>query len=319
MMEPSPSPPIRIGISSCLTGEKVRFDAGHKQDAYILGTLAHWFELVPVCPEVGIGMGVPRKPIRLVGDPDAPRAIGTSDPGVDVTEALRDFGRGVARRLPDLSGYIFKSRSPSCGMERVKVYRAGQPAKAGTGIYARALMDALPLLPVEEEGRLGDPVLRENFIERVFAYRRWQDLERLGITPARLVAFHTAHKLILMAHGTVHYHELGALVARAGALPRRELAERYVRGFMEALRHRATRKRHSNVLMHLMGYLKRRLDAADKAEMGQLIEDYRLGRVPLVVPITLLKHHFRRHPDAYVGQQLYLEPHPPELMLRNLV
>jgi len=311
---------IRIGISSCLLGEEVRFDKGHKRDGFITGTLTRYFEFVPVCPEVAIGMGVPREPIRLVGEPESPRAVGVRSESLDVTEALAEYGRRMAGELDPLSGYVFKSGSPSCGMERVKIYAGKGPAsKNGVGLYAREIMRAQPLLPVEEEGRLNDPVLRENFIERVFAYRRWQKVVEAGLTPAGLVAFHTAHKLSLMAHGAEPLRRLGRLVADAGRRSIGELSEEYIRGFMEAMKRRATRKRHANVLMHLMGYLKGRLESEDKAELRELIDAYRLGYVPLVVPITLLNHHFRRHPDPYVAGQVYLEPHPKELMLRNHV
>lgn len=314
----APTTPIRIGISACLLGEAVRFDGNHKLDAYIVGTLGQYFQFVPICPEVGIGLGVPRPPIRLVGDPQRPRAVGVKDPTVDVTAALEAFGRAKAAELGAVSGYILKARSPSCGMERVKVYRAdGGLPQSGAGLFARELMAELPLLPVEEEGRLGDPVLRENFIQRVFAYRRWQELAARGLTPAALVEFHTAHKLVVMAHGTEHYRRLGRLVAAAGTRASAELAGEYITGFMAALRHRATRKRHTNVLHHLMGYLKNTLERDDKAELLECIEHYRLGELPLVVPLTLLRHHFRRHPHPYVEKQVYLHPHPPELMLLN--
>lgn len=311
---------IRIGISSCLLGQEVRFDKGHKRDGFITGTLSEYFEFVPLCPEVAIGLGVPREPIRLVGGAESPRAVGVRTESLDVTDALVDYGRRMARELGDVSGYIFKSKSPSCGMERVKIYTSKGPAsKNGIGLYAREIMRGRPLLPVEEEGRLNDPVLRENFIERVFAYRRWQDATASRLTPAKIVAFHTAHKLSLMAHSPEQYRSLGRLVADAGKRPLAELAEAYITGFMEAMKRRATRKRHANVLMHLMGYLKRKLDSEDKAELREVIDAYRLGYVPLVVPITLLNHHFRRHPDPYVARQIYLNPHPKELMLRNHV
>lgn len=318
-----PSPTIRIGISSCLLGQRVRFDGNHKHDNYITGTLGKFFEFVPVCPELAIGLGVPREPIRLTGDPAAPRAVGVRNPSMDVTDKLAAYGRRQARELggrTGISGYILKSRSPSCGMERVKVYsRSGAAPKSGSGSYARALMDAEPLLPVEEEGRLGDPTLRENFIERVFAYRRWQELSSAGLSAAGLIDFHTAHKLAIMAHGTEHYRALGRLVADLRRQNLRERAEQYIVGFMAALRTRATCKRHANVLMHLLGYLKRDLDRADKTEILELIDAYRLGRLPLVVPVTLLKHHFRRHPNVYIERQVYLSPHPEELMLRNSI
>ncbi len=309
--------PLVLGVSACLLGEKVRFDGNHKLDAYIRDTLGACFQFVPVCPEVAIGLGVPRPAIRLQGDPLQPRAVGVSNPDLEVTAALEQYGRSMGRELPQLSGFLFKSKSPSCGMARVKVHQEKGPPRSGSGIFARNVMDARPLLPVEEEGRLGDPQLRENFLERVFAYHRWQQLEASGITPARLVDFHSRHKLVLMSHGAEYYRRLGQLAAEAGSRPTGELAQVYGREFMAALRHPATRKRHANVLQHLMGYLKRVLDSGDKQELVELIDAYRLGELPLIVPITLLRHHFRRHPHDYVAKQLYLAPDPRELMLRN--
>ncbi len=317
--------PIFVGVSSCLLGESVRYDGGHKHNSYVTQTLGRFFTFQPVCPEVAIGLGTPRPPIRLVrAEPgNAPvRAVGIKDPALDVTEALEAFGERMARELGHLSGYIFKRASPSCGMERVKVYRAGRdvpPDNDGQGIYARELMQALPLLPTEEEGRLSDPVLRENFIERVFIYHRWQQLVRDGLTPAALVGFHTEHKYIIMSRGDDGYRTLGRLVATAGKADLTTLATDYSTRLMTLLRRPATRKRHSNVLMHLMGYLKKHLEAADKAELLELIDAYRHGRLPLIVPLTLLKHHLRRHPNAYLLRQHYFSPHPEELMLRNTI
>jgi uncharacterized protein YbgA (DUF1722 family)/uncharacterized protein YbbK (DUF523 family) len=311
-------PRIRIGISSCLLGNKVRYDGNHKLDTYITRTLGRYFEFIPVCPEMAIGLGVPRPPIRLAGNSKAPRAVGVKDPTLDVTGELAAYGTRMARELIDISGYILKSRSPSCGMERVKLYNPGRPAaKRGRGIYTAAFMSVQPLLPMEEEGRLSDPRLRENFIERVFAYHRWRELLQSGLTPAKLVAFHTNHKLAVMARGGEHYRALGRLVARAGRGQLQKTAQSYIEGFMTALGQSATPRRHANVLMHLMGYLKKRLSHADKQELLGLIEDYRLGRLPLIVPIMLLKHYFRLYPDDYVERQTYLNPHPQELMLRN--
>ena len=311
-------PQIRIGISSCLLGERVRFDGNHKRDSYIVGTLGDFFNFVPICPEVAIGLGTPREPIRLVGDPQRPQVVGVRTPTLEVTAPLERYGRETATRLDEISGYILKSKSPSCGMERVKVYQAGgMPSRQGSGVFARELMAARPYLPVEEEGRLGDPVLRENFLQRVFALHRWQQLAARPITPRRLVDFHTDHKLLVMAHGAEYYRALGRLVADAGSTPIGPLAERYRDAFMAALRHRATRKRHTNVLHHLMGYLKRTLEPEDKEELLSLIDAYRVGEVPLIVPLTLLRHHFRRHPHPYVARQIYMHPHPQELMLLN--
>jgi len=302
---------IRLGISSCLLGEKVRYDGNDRRDGYITGTLARFFEFVPVCPEVGIGLGVPRPPIRLVGLSAAPHAAGIANPDLDVTDKLAAYGRRTAHRLDDISGYILKSKSPSCGMERVKVYsRRGGLTGSGRGIYAAALMAASPLLPVEEEGRLGDPDLRENFFERVFAYRRWQETAASSVTAVRLIEFHTSHKLTLMAHNTDAYRRLGRLVSGAGRRDVKDISARYIRDFMKVLAQPATPKRHANVLMHVMGYLKKQLDADDKAELLELIDAYRRGQVPRIVPFTLLKHHFRRFPNAYIAHQAYLHPYP---------
>ncbi len=309
-------PRLRLGISSCLLGQRVRYDGNHKLDSFIAGTLGKYFEFVPVCPEVAIGLGVPRPPIRLVGDPAAPRAVGVDDPAFDATTKLAAYGRQQARALDDVSGYILKSRSPSCGMERVQVYGAGGHARRGRGVYAAALMERQPLLPVEEEGRLGDPALRDNFLERVFAYRRWQALVEAGLTASRLAEFHSAHQLALRAHGGQEYRELGRLIARAARRDARRVGADYVRLFMTTLKRRATRTRHAQVLQHALGRLKKQLDIADKAELSGLIDTYRRGALPLAVPVTLLRHHVRRHPDPWIATQTYLYPDPREFMLR---
>lgn len=313
-------PRIRVGISSCLLGEEVRYDAGHKHNGYITRILGRCFEYVPACPEVAIGLGVPRAPIRLAGDPRAPRAIGVNDPTLDVTEKLDQYARSMVEPSRTLSGYIFKRGSPSCGMERVQVFgEKGMPSSNGAGIFARRLTRELPLMPAEEEGRLNDPALRENFVTRVYVFHHWQRLLDEGITPARLVDFHTRHKMLIRAHGEQGYRRLGRLVAEADARELEQLAREYVHLLMRTLGSPATRKQHSNVLSHLAGYLKREIDSGDKAELTRLIDEYRNGRVPLVAPVTMLKHHFRRCPDPYVGHQVYLDPHPEELQLRNFV
>ena len=313
--------PIRVGISSCLLGNEVRFDGGHKHDRYLTDTLGRFFEWAPVCPEVEMGLGTPRETLRLVGDPAAPRLV-FAKTGQDQTDAMQAWsGRrlGQLARL-DLCGYILKSKSPSCGMERVRVYGSGNaPVKTGVGIFARALMDYFPLLPVEEEGRLHDLPLRENFIERVFAYRRWRDLVESGMAVGTLVAFHTVHKLLLMSHSPQSYSELGRLVANAKALPLSQLETDYGNRFMKALGAEATPKKHVNVLQHILGYLKKDLTTADKAELMQIIAEYQQGLVPLIVPLTLLRHHLTRVGVPYILDQVYLNPHPKELMLRNHV
>lgn len=311
---------IRIGISSCLLGAEVRFDGGHKRDAYLTETLARYFEFVPVCPEMAIGLGVPREPIRLVRGPQGIRAVGARDSSRDFTDRLETYGRRMAAELKGLCGYVFKRASPSCGMERVRVYSPfGTPAGQSAGVYARAFMAANPLLPCEEEGRLADAALRENFIERVYVYRRWQDLLRGGLTPARLVAFHTEHKFQVLAHSQAAYRRLGRLVAEAGRRPMEALAREYAAELMGALKRRATRRAHANVLQHLLGYVSERLDAQDRQELVGLIERYRQGIVPLVAPLTLLEHHLRRHRVPYLERQHYLNPYPEALGLRNVL
>jgi uncharacterized protein YbgA (DUF1722 family)/uncharacterized protein YbbK (DUF523 family) len=311
----------RLGISACLLGRKVRFDGGHKRDVFVTDMLGPWFTWVPVCPEVELGLGTPRESLRLVGPPTAPRLVAPRS-GSDITEAMSRLAEARAGELAaqDLAGFILKKDSPSCGMERVRVHgRGGMPVRTGVGLFARALMARMPLLPVEEEGRLHDPLLRENFIERVFAYGRWR---RFGAgRPSRggLVRFHTAHKLTLLAHDPTGYRRLGALVARAAGRPLRDVLSDYAAEFMRALGVLATRPRHANVLEHVLGHLSSGLDAGGRREMVELIADYRRGLVPLVVPLTLVKHHARRLDVRYLLGQVYLDPHPRELMLRNHV
>jgi uncharacterized protein YbgA (DUF1722 family)/uncharacterized protein YbbK (DUF523 family) len=317
----APHGPIRIGISSCLLGDKVRFDGGHKRDAFVVETLGQYFHWVPVCPEMEIGLGTPRESLRLVGTAEAPRLIALRSQR-DHTEAMLGFAADRLQGLADigLHGYILKKDSPSCGMARVRVYDQGRAVQRhGQGLYARALMERFPLLPVEEEGRLHDMPLRENFIECVFAYYRWRSLCASQPSPHDLVRFHTQHKLTLMTHSRQHYQALGRLVAHAGKRHMADLLQEYGSLFMAGLKVKATRKKHANVLSHLQGYLKTQLDTTDKAELVACIEDYRQGLVPLVVPLTLLKHHFRRHATPWVAEQSYLQPYPAELMLRNHV
>ena len=309
---------VSIGVSSCLLGQAVRYDGGHKKNTYITQSLANYFELLPFCPETAIGMGVPRPPIRLVDSADEIRAIGIDNPSQDFTAALKNTAVEIAGSMMQISGYILKKDSPSCGMERVKVFdNNGVPEKRGVGIYASTLMQQQPLLPVEEEGRLQNPVLRENFIERVFVYYRWQQLIANGLSAAALVEFHSRHKFNVLAHDQALYRRLGQLVADAGGGQLQIIADDYIKLLMQALKKKASRQNHSNVLMHIMGFLKNQLDSDDKQELLDVLDDYRNGQVPLIVPITLFRHHLRRHPQAYIEQQYYMNPYPQELMLRN--
>jgi uncharacterized protein YbgA (DUF1722 family)/uncharacterized protein YbbK (DUF523 family) len=313
---------IRVGISACLLGQEVRFDGGHKRDRFLTDILGPHVEWVPVCPEVEMGLGTPRETLRLVRAGSGVRMV-TTRTSVDHTEGMSTWAKGRLEALAgeDLSGYVLKKDSPSCGMERVKVYdtQGGMPTKNGRGIFADALLARFPLLPVEEEGRLGDARLRENFIERVFAYRRLKDLFGQRWSVGALVAFHTAHKMALLAHSTTAYQELGRLVARARAVPRAELRREYETGFMRTLAIPATTRRHTNVLNHMAGHLKTLVDAPSRQELAGCITEYRLGLVPLVVPLTLIRHYVRVHGVEYLKGQTYLEPHPRELMLRNHV
>jgi uncharacterized protein YbgA (DUF1722 family)/uncharacterized protein YbbK (DUF523 family) len=312
---------LRLGISACLLGQPVRFDGGHQQDRFITDTLGKYVEFLPICPEVECGLGVPREAMRLVGDPEAPRLM-TVRTRVDLTGRLLAWARQRVQELEreNLGGFIFKSKSPSSGMARVKVYPEqppGSPASRGVGMFARVFMEHFPLLPVEDEGRLYDPVLRENFIERIFVLQRWRDLLAAKPNLGGLVAFHTRHKLLILSHSIWHYRELGRLVARASELPIQELYDQYQSRLMDALRLKATPSKNTNVLYHLMGYFKKDLSADEKQELLEIIDYYRQGFVPLVVPVTLINHYVRKYNQPYLKEQFYLYPHPVELQLRN--
>ena len=317
----------RIGISRCLLGDEVRYDGGHKRDAFLVDTFGRYVEWVPVCPEVEMGMSTPREPIHLLESPQGVRSgghrvrlVGVRS-GHDWTQTMDRWRRERIRALAGagLSGYLLKKDSPSCGMERVRVRSAAGVTRTGRGLFAQALLDAMPDLPIEEEGRMHDPRLRENFVERVFAYARVRRFFEARWTVGGLVAFHTAHKLQLLAHSREAYDALGRLVARAKELSRGEVASLYAGGFMDALRKVATRGRHADVMLHILGHFKRRLDDDSRQELLSSIEDHRKGLLPLVVPMTLIRHHVRRHAVDYLAGQVYLDPHPRELCLRNHV
>lgn len=311
---------IKLGISSCLLGHEVRFDGGHKRDRYLTDVLSQYFDYVAICPELAIGLGTPRPAIHLFDSIDSPKLVGTKDKTFDVTDDMRSYAARKMHEIPGLAGYILKRGSPSCGMERVKVYDANNiPIGAAQGLFAQTLMRTYPWLPCEEEGRLGDPGLRENFLARVFTYHRWLDIEKEGLSARRIIAFHTAHKFLLLAHSETHYRKLGPMVAEAGKRDPVEFGAEYIEFFMAGLKKMATRRRHVNVLQHLMGFLKRDIDQGDKAELLNVLEQYKNNEIPLIVPLQLLKHHFRRNPDPYVEFQHYLSPHPDELGLRNAI
>jgi uncharacterized protein YbgA (DUF1722 family)/uncharacterized protein YbbK (DUF523 family) len=327
MAAPSPIPgpeprKLRVGVSACLLGQEVRYNGGHKRDSFLTDVLGPYVEWVPVCPEVEIGLGTPRPPIRLErATGDGVRLV-MPESGEDLTDRMHEFAERRVRDLEglDLSGYVLKKDSPSCGMERVKVYNGSFADKTGRGLFAEALLRLLPDLPVEEEGRLNDPLLRESFITRVFLHDRWLEGERQGWTRAALMRFHEQHKLLLMARNQTGMRRLGRLLGESGrADSPADLAHEYRRGLTEVLRRPATRRGHTNVLHHLLGYVSDGLDRDDRAEVVETVERYRLGLLPLIVPLTLLRHHVRRQRVEYLQGQIYLDPHPHEMMLLNHV
>ena len=312
---------VVLGISACLLGEKVRYDGGHKLDRWIRDTLGRFVRFLPVCPEMECGMGVPREAIRLSGDPDHPRLVGIRSQ-TDHTQRMSAFcsQRVQALHSQALSGFLLKARSPSCGVFRVKVYAEnGMPEAKGKGFFARALTDAMPLLPIEEEGRLHDPDLRENFITRLFTMERWRGFLASGASRGGLVDFHTRHKLLLLAHDQQRYRKMGRLVAEAKQHEQAEAVETYQALLMEALRLRSTPAKNVNALQHAVGFLKQQLSPDERHEFQEILSEYRAGYVPLVVPMTLLNHHIRKHGQSYLAGQWYLRPHPVELALRNHV
>jgi uncharacterized protein YbgA (DUF1722 family)/uncharacterized protein YbbK (DUF523 family) len=310
---------IQIGISACVIGEKVRYDGGHKNSAFCSDILRNFVSYVPVCPELAIGMGTPRPAIRLMQSRAGEiRLVNNKDSSIDFTDKMLAFTEAKLPSLQQLSGYIVCAKSPSCGMERVRlVNEKGElQGKIATGLFTRQLMQKYPWLPIEEDGRLLDAELRENFITRVYAIHAWQQQMKDGFSIGKLVSFHSQFKFLIMAHHPTAYRELGRLVANAKLFAPDELAERYLLDFSRALKQLATRKQQANVLMHLQGFFKQMLSPDAKQELLQLIHQYRVGHAPLLAPLTLLKHHLRQHPQAYVSAQRYLQPFPAELGLR---
>ncbi|MBB3167831.1 YbgA family protein [Simiduia aestuariiviva] len=312
-----------LGISACLLGEKVRFNAGHKRSAFCAETLATQAELIPVCPEVAIGLPVPRKAIRLMHDGDDLRVVPSKGEAgdVDYGPALRDVGKAFMARHPNLDGFVFMNDSPSCGPAHVKTYRANgyQAGRDGVGFFARAVQEINPLLPVEDAGRLNDPAIRENFMVRIGVYRDWRQLNRAPLTAGSLIKFYSPYKYLLMAHSQVAYKQVGRLLANHEQRPVEDVAQDFIEALMAGLKVLADRKGHANVLMHLLGYFKKHLDSDDRQEVLAVIHNYRKGIIPLVTPVTLFQHHLRRAPNAYLQAQKYWQPHAPELGLRSAI
>lgn len=319
----SPAPRLRIGISTCLLGRNVRYDGGHKRNAFLMDTLGDYVEWVPVCPEVDIGLGTPRPPIRLERATEGGIRLVMPDREEDLTERMLAYAEERVERLRSegLAGYVLKSGSPSCGMERVKLWDAnGVPSRDGVGLYAEVLRRSLPQLPTEEEGRLHDARLRENFIARIFARGRWLDFLSGGPTMHGLMAFHARHKYLLMSRDPEAARVLGRLLGgpeKEGGVEARAAA--YEEGFSRALEVLPSRGRHTNVLQHMAGYVSEDIDAGDRAELATAIDGYRAGLIPLIVPVTLLRHYIRRLEVEYLADQVYLDPHPHEMMLLNHV
>ncbi|MCJ2376170.1 DUF1722 domain-containing protein [Vibrio sp. ZSDZ34] len=309
---------IVVGISSCLLGEKVRFDSGHKQSSYVNQELSAHFTFKSVCPEVSIGLSVPRPTIRLMSDDERIRLVESKDSSKDYTDKMETFSRDKVSELAsqDLCGYIVCAKSPTCGMERVKVYTEKHATTDGIGIYTRQLMKKMPWLPIEEDGRLNDPVLKENFVARVFALNDFYQSMDGSPSAGKIVAFHSRYKLVLMANHPESYKSLGSLVAKQHLLEPEDFAYQYRTGFMNALKNRSSRKTTTNVLMHIQGYFKRDLTASEKSELARVIDDYRTGLLPILAPLTLLKHYLEKYPNDYLHQQKFLQPHPEELRLR---
>ena len=313
---------IRLGISACLLGAQVRYDGGHQLDRYLRDVLGDYVEYVPVCPEVEVGLPIPRETLRLIENEEQQVRLVFSRSGEDITERMETWAQGRVKQLEQeqLDGFVFKSKSPSSGMERVKLYdRNSIPKNVGVGVFARHFMAHFPLLPVEEEGRLHDPRLRENFITAIFVLKRWRELLAAGFSLGRLVEFHTRHKLLIMAHSQQHYRQMGKLVAAGRDHSLAQLRSLYLAELLTALRLKTTVKKHINVLQHILGYFKRELHADEKQEMIELIENYRQELVPLIVPLTLLNHYIRKYDQPYLQQQYYLNPHPKELKLLNQI
>lgn len=307
---------IKIGISACLVGQEVRFDKSHKKSHFCVEQLGQFVEYQAFCPEVAIGLPVPRPTIRLVKK-DEVIHLSRPDGSGDVTEKMTEYASNVAQKLSGLSGFVFTAKSPSCGMERVKLYNEkGDPLPAtATGLFAQQVMQANPLLPCEENGRLNDMPLRENFVLRVFAYHDWQQ-QQSELTMHKLIQFHSRYKYLVMSHDYTSYKKLGQLLANKQQLPLEQIAGQYIRGLMAALKKLASKKSHGNTLQHIQGYFSKYLNADERAELTQQIDDFRTGLKPLIAPLTLLKHYLLKYPDEYIAQQVYLAPYPESLGLR---
>ena len=320
MTDEKPVKPL-LGIGACLTGREVRYNGQAKSANGHVQRIRDHFEVRPFCPEMAAGLGVPRPPIHIVGDEQTVRVLDVETHQHDHTAPIAGHAQEVLAMAPEICGYILVKGSPSCGYERVKRFndKGNLVALDQRGIFAAALGEADPLLPLEDDGRLNDPGLRESFVTRALVYHNWKQLLAEGLTPGGLIDFYSRHKYLVMAHHLPSYKQIGPMLAEAGKRDIDSLGKEFIHVLMSALTHRASRRSHSNVLFHLSGYLKKRIESEERQRLKQLIEQYRLGHIPLVVPVTMLKHHFANHPNAYIDQQVFLEPYPDELQLRNVV
>ncbi|SCA56560.1 conserved hypothetical protein [Candidatus Terasakiella magnetica] len=311
---------LNIGVSACLMGQEVRFNGGHCQNHFLRTTVAEYASFFPTCPEVAIGMGIPRETVRLEYDENENVRMRAPKSGEDYTETMNAYAKDWSDQLDqlDLDGFVFTKNSPSCGVFRVKIYKNDQPAeRRGTGLFAKAIMDKFPELPVEEDGRLSDPVLRESFITRIFAFRRVKDLFFENWTRKDVIEFHSREKYLLMAHCPKTYRELGRVVGNMATYTREEFHMIYLKTFMTGINNKASKGRHHNALTHMAGYLKNHLSKEGRQELANTIDSYRQGFIPLSVPMTLISHMLRRFNENYLLQQTYLSPHPHEMALRN--
>ena len=307
---------ITIGISACLVGENVRYDASSKTSNFCVAELGQHVTYKTFCPEVAIGLPIPRPTIRQIKKQDLIH-VARPDGSGDVTQALEAYGKKIAKLAQSFSGYVFCAKSPTCGMERVKIYNEqgdALPAN-GIGVFANEIMKANPLLPCEENGRLNDAIIRENFVARIFTYKSWQLLVETGLSKHKLMQFHSKHKYLVMSHDLLAYKALGRLLAD-GKLPLEDMASQYILGLMTALKIKATRKKHANTLQHIQGYFSKHLTTTERQELCQQITNYRTGLVPLLVPLTLINHYLMHHPKQYLANQVYLNPYPEQLKLR---
>ncbi|GAB1255842.1 DUF523 and DUF1722 domain-containing protein [Aurantivibrio plasticivorans] len=314
----NPNKPL-VAIGSCLVGKPVRFNGQHKRKHRHVEALKEFMDLTPICPEVGIGMGVPREPIRIVEKEGKLIATDSATQKIDVTEPLEQYAQQQLARHPDLCGYILVKDSPSCGLERVSRYNAkgNFTANDATGIYVSSLMNHDPLLPLEEDGRLHDPNLRESFVARVYVYHQWKQMRHSELTVNALLQFYARHKYLVMAHDVSTYKEIGPLLANAKQYPIDELADKTITLIMSALKKPATRRSQANVMHHIQGYLKQHISGPERQRLRELIEQYREGIIPMITPMTMLQHHFHHSPDEYIAEQVFMQPYPEALALRS--